>query len=346
MIGRDEVITILQQIADPAADAGGRSLMDTGRVSGIVARPDGTIGLVLSIDGLRRAEAGRLETRITAALRAAPGVARVRIIQTADRAGQPAADAPPEKSAIDGVRRILAVGAGKGGVGKSTLSVGLALALARRGLSVGILDADIHGPSVHILLGIDERARATADKKLLPIRAHGLQMLGMGVMADPDRAVAWRGPMASGAVIQMATSGLWDADVLVVDLPPGTGDIHLALAQKLSPDGAIVVSTPQKLARVDAARAIALYEQLGVPVLGRIENMAGLLTADGIAPGPFGGSGGGNGEAGDLDAPLLASLPLDPAVVAASDSGTPLATGPVAEGLDRVAAAVAACLSL
>ncbi len=339
MIDRNRVETILAGIADPLPVQPGQSILDSRRASGIVARADGTVGLVLAIDGLVREQGEKLEARITAALRAEPGVQSVRIIQTADRAGG-SSDSAPRTSAIPGVRRIIGVGAGKGGVGKSTLAVGLALALGRRGLSVGLLDADIYGPSVHILLGIEGRASARADKTLIPIRAHGLQMLGMGVMADPDRAVAWRGPMVAGAMLQMATNSLWDAlDILVVDLPPGTGDIHLSLAQKLSPDGAIIITTPQKLARVDAKRAIAFFGQLSVPVLGVIENMAGIVTPDGIAPGPFGAS------AGEF-APLLASLPLDPAVVTASDIGTPLVTGPVAEGLDAVAALLAGRLRL
>lgn len=333
--GRDQLRSVLDEIADPA---GAGSVVGTGRVSGLTLR-DGAAGLVLAIDGLTRAQGEQLEARIAAALRALPDVASVRIIQTADRAARPLdpdGGAGSARSSLPGVRRIIGVGAGKGGVGKSTLAVGLALALARRGLRAGVLDADIHGPSAHIILGLGGRAQATAGKELIPMRAHGIQMLGMGVMADPDRAVAWRGPMIAGAVIQMATSALWDAlDILVVDLPPGTGDIHLSLAQKLSPDGAIIVTTPQKLARVDARRAVAFFQQLSVPVLGVIENMAGPDS-------PFGTSSGAEG----LDAELLASLPLEPAVVAASDAGAPLSTGAVATGLDAVAATIAERLAL
>lgn len=332
--GRDRLLAELAGIADPVD---GAPITESGRVSGLVVRDGGAVGLVLAIDGLTRAQGEQLEARITACLRAQPGVTAVRIIQTADRAAAPAAGAASAaRSSLPGVRRIIGVGAGKGGVGKSTIAVGLALALARQGWRAGVLDADIHGPSAHILLGVTERAKATADKRLIPISAHGVQMIGMGVMADPDRAVAWRGPMIAGAVVQMATSALWDGlDVLVVDLPPGTGDIHLSLAQKLSPDGAIIVTTPQRLARVDARRAVAFFEQLSVPALGVIENMAGEGS-------PFGASSGAEG----LGAPLLASLPLEPQVVAASDAGQPLATGPVAAGLDDVATALAERLRL
>jgi ATP-binding protein involved in chromosome partitioning len=268
-------------------------------------------------------------------------------VQTAERGAMPAAGEQEREGALAGVRHIIGVGAGKGGVGKSTIAVNLALALARRGLSVGILDADIQGPSVQILLGIKGRATATPEKRLIPLEAHGLRMLGMGVMADPDKAVAWRGPMIAGAVLQLAQMGEWTKDgrpldVLIVDLPPGTGDIHLSLAQKLSPSGAIVVTTPQALARADATRAVAFFELLKVPVMGVIMNMAGMIAPDGTMLRPFGPVG----RTDDLGAPLLAELPLDPAVVAASDAGAPLATGPVAQALDKVAAALTAKLGL
>jgi ATP-binding protein involved in chromosome partitioning len=343
MTGRDVAREALQRMADPKRPG---SLLESGRVSGLVVRDDGSAGFVLAVDDLTRAEAGALEAEIRRRLSAA-GVASARIVQTAERGTAPAASGNEGAGALPGVRHIIGVGAGKGGVGKSTIAVNLALALARRGLSVGILDADIQGPSVQILLGIRGRATATAEKRLIPIEAHGLRMLGMGVMADPDKAVAWRGPMIAGAVLQLATMGDWTKDgrpldVLMVDLPPGTGDIHLSLAQKLSPSGAIVVTTPQALARADATRAVAFFELLKVPVLGVIMNMAGMLAPDGTMLRPFGPVGATD----DLGAPLLAELPLDPAVVAASDAGQPLATGPVAEALDKVAAALAGRLGL
>lgn len=345
MISRERLAQLFHSIMDPSTEKS----LKSDRISGLVVRPDGQVGFALAVDGMSRAEAERLEAALTARIRAEPGVTGVRIVQTAERGHGPAADAAPANSVVPGVRRILAVGAGKGGVGKSTVAVNLALAVRRLGFNVGVLDADIHGPSVHILLGIEGRAAATPDKKLIPVHAHGLAMLGMGVMADPDRAVAWRGPMAAGAVVQMATAANWVAedggglDLLVVDLPPGTGDIHLALAQKLQPAGAIVVTTPQKLALVDARRAVALYRQLDVPVLGVIRNMAGMLLEDGAVTHPFGVGGDVGTQTG---ADLLVDLPLDPAVVAASDRGEPLRTGPVAAALDKVAAQIVTALAL
>jgi ATP-binding protein involved in chromosome partitioning len=337
MPGRNVAEQVLQGMADPVRPG---SLLESGRVSGLVVKDDGTVGLVLAVDDLSRAPAQALEVSIGRNLREA-GFTSVRVIQTAERGTTPAAE--PSSQVIPGVRHVLGVGAGKGGVGKSTIALGLALALKRRGLKVGILDGDIQGPSVHILLGVRTRATATAEKRLVPIDAHGLKMLGMGVMADPDKAVAWRGPMVAGAMVQMATVADWgELDVLVVDLPPGTGDVHLSLALKLKPSGALVVTTPQVLARADARRAVAFFEQLQVPVLGAVLNMAGLIAPDGTLLHPFGEV---DGEAG-IGAEILAELPLEPAVVAASDRGQPLEQGAVAAGLDRVAARVAEALKL
>jgi ATP-binding protein involved in chromosome partitioning len=337
MPGRNVAEEVLGGISDPVRPG---NIVESGRVSGLVVKDDGSVGLVLAVDDLARAPAQALEERIGQLLRAA-GFNSVRVIQTVERGDSPAAEGPMQT--IPGVRHIIGVGAGKGGVGKSTIAVGLALALQRRGLKVGILDGDIQGPSVHILLGVRTRATATPDKRLVPIEAHGLKMLGMGVMADPEKAVAWRGPMVAGAMVQMATVADWGPlDVLVVDLPPGTGDVHLSLAQKLKPSGAVVVTTPQVLARADARRAVAFFDQLQVPVLGAVLNMAGLLSPDGTLLHPFGEV---EGEAG-IGAEILAELPLEPAVVAASDRGKPLQQGAVAAGLDRVAARIAGALSL
>jgi ATP-binding protein involved in chromosome partitioning len=337
MPGRNVAESVIGAISDPVRPGG---LLESGRISGLVVKDDGVVGMVMAIDDLARAAAQALEASVSRQLRAA-GFTSVRVIQTAERGS--AQSATTDAGAIPGVRHIIGVGAGKGGVGKSTVAVGLALALARRGLKVGLLDGDIQGPSVHILLGVRTRATATAEKRLVPIDAHGLKMLGMGVMADPDKAVAWRGPMVAGALVQMAAVADWgELDVLVVDLPPGTGDVHLSFAQKLKPSGALVVTTPQVLARADARRAVAFFEQLQVPVLGAVLNMAGLIAPDGTRIHPFGEV---EGDAG-IGAAILAELPLEPAVVAASDRGLPLDRGAVAAGLDSVAGQVAGALGL
>ena len=272
---------------------------------------DGRARVLLEIGGLPAADADALATALEAAARAS-GATTVEIIRTAER------DTPRA-----GPRRIVAIASGKGGVGKSTVAANIAVALARRGLNVGLMDADIHGPSVPTLMGAHARAQLI-DKRIQPVMAHGVATLSMGQMTDPDRAVAWRGPMASSAMAQLVTEADWGAlDLLVIDMPPGTGDITLTLAQKVKPDGVVIVSTPQDLALVDARRALALFQQLGTPVLGLVENMSvfacphcGTLTR-------IFGEGGVEAEAARLGVPLLARLPLDPAIRAASDAGRP-----------------------
>ncbi len=330
--GHERLAEPLSAVADPR---GGGSVLATGRVSGLKLAEDGTASAILSIDGLPGRAAQALEAEVASRLRAVTGVARVRIIQTSERHQS---GATPETDGLAGVRHILAVASGKGGVGKSTVAANLALAFRRQGRSAGLLDADIHGPSAHILLGVKSRAGASAERRLIPVEAQELKLLGMGMMADPDRAVAWRGPMIAGALVQMGTGADWGAlDILVVDMPPGTGDIQITLAQKLRPSGVLLVTTPQALAVADARRAAALFRQLDVPVLGIVANMARIDGPGGAALHPF-GKADPAALGSVLEAPFLAELPLDPAVTAASDQGRPLATGPVAQALDSVAA--------
>ena len=270
---------------------------------------------VLDTSGLSPDAARDAAARLTAALRAAPGVASVRLIETAERAVEDAPQRP---------RRIVAVASGKGGVGKSTVAANLAVALAGHGLAVGLMDADIHGPSVPMLLGITTRAELKA-KRIQPVHAHGIAALSMGMMTDPDRAVAWRGPMASAAMAQMVAETDWGPlDLLVIDMPPGTGDITLTLAQKVKPDGVVIVSTPQDLALIDAKRALALFRQLGTPVLGLVENMSVFTCPHCGEPSAIFGEGGVEAAAAAEGLPVLARLPLDPAIRAASDAGTPV----------------------
>lgn len=214
------------------------------------------------------------------------------------------------------VRHAIAVGAGKGGVGKSTVAVNLALALADDGLRVGLLDADIYGPSVPILLGIEDgarRVRATPEKAILPLEVHGLPLISFGFFLGEGSPAIWRGPMVSKAVKQFARGVLWPAlDILVVDLPPGTGDVPLSLAQSIQLSGAVIVTQPQRLAAVEACKAGEMFTTLEVPVLGVVENMTGAF-----------GTGGGVRVASILDVPLLGSVPFDAAVIAEGDVGEP-----------------------
>ena len=243
---------------------------------------------------------------------------------------------------------VVAVASGKGGVGKSTVAVNLAVALGRRGLAVGLLDADIYGPSVPTLLGLTGRGQLDG-KRLVPATAFGIKALSMGMMTDPAKAVIWRGPMAASAMTQMIEAGDWGVlDVLVVDLPPGTGDIQLTLAQKIKPTGAVIVSTPQDLALIDARRGIAMFVEVGVPVIGLVENMSSFVCpACGVATDIF-GHGGAETAAADAGIAFLGRLPLDLRVRLASDAGMPPAAGEgvIADAFAALAGKVAAGLRI
>ena len=320
MIDQQTIIAALRGVPDPA---GGGDVVASGRAAGIVAKADGSIGLVLSLDGLDRVAAERLYAAVELAVRRVPGVTAARIVTTAERGAGPEMRSSP----VPGIRAIVAVASGKGGVGKSTVAVNLAVALARRGLAVGLLDADIYGPSVPTLLGLTERGKLDG-KRLVPAAAHGIRALSMGMMTDPAKAIIWRGPMAASAMTQMIEQGDWGVlDVLVIDLPPGTGDIQLTMAQKIKPTGAVIVSTPQDLALIDARRAIAMFGEVGVPVLGLVENMSTFVCpACGVATDIF-GHGGARDAAAAAGIAFLGSLPLDLRVRLASDAGVPPAAG-------------------
>ncbi len=338
---KDDVTAALAAVADPA----GRSVLASGRAAGIVVKEDGSVGLVLAVDGLDRVAAERLQAAVEVAVNRVAGVNQARIIMTADRGSAPGAGAVPAATTVAGIRKLIAVASGKGGVGKSTVAVNLAVALARQGYAVGLLDADIYGPSVPTLLGITGRA-GLEDNRLQPGVAHGIKALSMGMMMDPKKAVIWRGPMASSALVQMVEQADWGVlDVLVIDMPPGTGDIQLTLAQKLKPDGAVIVSTPQDLALIDARRAVAMFGEVDVRVLGIIENMSGYRCPHcGEASDPF-GHGGAEDEAAAMGVPFLGRVPLDIALRLASDAGRP-GEGEQAAVFDAIARGVAVTVGL
>ena len=231
----------------------------------------------------------------------------------------------PNVQPLPNVRNIIAVGSGKGGVGKSTTAVNLALALAGEGASVGVLDADVYGPSVPMMLGIEGRPESPDGKSIEPMRAHGMEAMSIGVRVDQDTPMIWRGPMATGALTQLLNDTRWgDLDYLVVDLPPGTGDIQLTMAQKIPVAGAVIVTTPQEIATLDARKALKMFEKVEVPVLGLVENMAVHTCGNcGHAEHVF-GSGGGEKMAAAYGLPLLGSLPLEVAIREQGDAGTPV----------------------
>ena len=233
-------------------------------------------------------------------------------------------------SPLPRVRNILAIGSGKGGVGKSTTAVNLALALAGAGAKVGVLDADVYGPSVPMMLGLSGRPDSPDGKSIEPMRAHGIEAMSIGLLVEQDTPMIWRGPMATSALTQLLTETLWGSsgdeslDYLIVDLPPGTGDIQLTLAQKIPVAGAIVVTTPQDVATLDARKALKMFEKVQVPVLGIVENMAvHVCTQCGHAEHLF-GQGGGERMAAQYGVPLLGSLPLEIAIREQGDAGIPV----------------------
>jgi len=241
----------------------------------------------------------------------------------------------PNVSLSPRIRNVIAVASGKGGVGKSTTAVNLALALQLEGARVGILDADIYGPSVPAMLGLSGRPDSPDGKSIEPMRAHGIEAMSIGVLVDQDTPMIWRGPMATSALTQLFNETLWgDLDYLIVDLPPGTGDIQLTLSQKIPVAGAVIVTTPQDIATLDAKKALKMFEKVGVPVLGLIENMAVHVCSNcGHAEHIF-GSGGGEKMALQYGVPLLGSLPLEIAIREQGDAGVPI----VASAPDSVAA--------
>jgi ATP-binding protein involved in chromosome partitioning len=284
------------------------SLPEARRVAPPRLSDDGMASVILDVTALDVDARDALEAEVRRVLLGIAGVREVRIVQTAEKAE----------------RRLIAVGSGKGGVGKSTLSANLAIALKRLGHRTGLVDADIYGPSQPRLMAAEGERPMAHDKQLLPIMTRwGVPMLSMGQLVAPEKALAWRGPMAAGALGQLVDARWEHVDMLVVDLPPGTGDVQLSMIQKHRPAGAVIVSTPQDLALIDAARAIDLFITAGVPILGIVENMAGYVCPHcGEVSDPF-GNGGAEAEAARLGIPFLGRVPLDIAIRRASDAGEP-----------------------
>ena len=298
------------------------ALPDARRIRSRRLSNGGVATIVADATGLGAGERNRLEEDIRSAASALPGVTEARVALTASE---------PR-------RKLVAIASGKGGVGKSTLSANLAIAIARTGRKVGLIDADVYGPSQTRLLGTDERPTAD-DKRLNPVEAQGIRFLSLGQLVSPGHALAWRGPMASGALAQLVEADWGDCEILVVDLPPGTGDVQLSLVQKSRPDGAVIISTPQALSLIDATRAIDLFRKVSVPVLGLVENMSGYSCPHcGERSDPF-GSGGAEDAARELGIPFLGRIALDSALREASDAGTPPAatSGPQSEAFEAIA---------
>lgn len=322
---RDTITDALKLITDPVK---GSDIMASGVVRALNVE-GGAVRFVMEIAPSHAPAYEAVKTEAEAKLKALEGVESVSVVMTGQA---PPPDLKPRGAArlkdpdkIPGVDRIVAIASGKGGVGKSTISANLACALAQQGRRVGLLDADVYGPSQPRMLGVSGRPASPDGKIILPMRNHGVTMMSIGLMTNEDQAVVWRGPMLMGALQQMMMQVQWGAlDVLLVDLPPGTGDVQMTLAQKAQVDGAIIVSTPQDVALLDARKGIDMFQQLHVPILGMIENMSTHICSNCGHEEHVFGHGGVTAEAARLNVPLLAEVPLDLGIRRAADGGAPI----------------------
>ena len=331
---------VLQALSTVRLQASGTSLTASGRLSDVVIDEAGRVMASIAIDPTEAEAMEAVRQAAEAVVRALPGVKGAFISLTADRpAGQgPTPDAPPTAAPsrpqrapspkgqlIPGVKHVIAVASGKGGVGKSTTACNLALGLLDQGLKVGLLDADIYGPSMPKLFGIHGKPKVLTGRILEPMDGYGVKVMSIGFLVEEEAAMIWRGPMVMSAITQMLREVAWgDLDILVVDMPPGTGDAQLTMAQATPLAGAVIVSTPQDLALIDARRGVSMFRRVEVPILGIVENMATFICPHCGKPSDIFGHGGARQEAERLGVPFLGEVPLTMAIRETSDSGRPV----------------------
>jgi len=372
-VDKDQVLAALRAVPSPR----GVSLADA-RVLSEITASDGKVFFSINVDANEARAWEEVRAKAEAAVRAIPGVTTALVALTAERRpgsapphqhqhshqhshgvkpvaqhrpqGAPADSPMGKQVAIPGIGSIIAVASGKGGVGKSTTALNLALGLRDLGLRVGLLDADIYGPSVPRLTGVRDKPTVNADKKMIPLQRFGLPLMSIGFLVAEDTAMVWRGPMVMSALRQMLWDVAWgELDVLVVDMPPGTGDAQLTLAQQVPLRGAVIVSTPQDLALIDARRGIAMFEKVNVPTLGIIENMSYFQCPECGTRSDIFGHGGARHEAERLKVPFLGEIPLHMDIRSASDAGQPVVSsepgGPHAAIYREIAAQIKAQIS-
>jgi ATP-binding protein involved in chromosome partitioning len=359
---KDDVLAALAKVPSPD----GKPLTQTSALSEIVAT-DGKVFFSITAEAAVVKQWESVRDQAEAAVRAVPGVTSAMVALTAERGGgaprpqtppqaarppgaRPPGGAPAAPTGIPGVESIIAVASGKGGVGKSTTAVNLALGLRDLGLKVGILDADIYGPSMPKLLAIREKPETIGGTRLKPIVRHGMPVMSIGFLIEEETPMIWRGPMVMSALTQMLREVEWGKlDIMVVDMPPGTGDAQLTMAQQVPLKGAVIVSTPQDLALIDARRGIAMFRRVNVPVLGIVENMSTFICPHCGTRSDIFGHGGARHEAERLGVPFLGEVPLDIAIRENSDAGKPVVAtapdGPLAQAYRDIAARVRDSLS-
>jgi len=343
-VTQQQVLDSLAKVTSPR----GVALTDAGVLS-VITVNDGKVFFSINVDAAEARAWESVRAQAEAAVRAVPGVTVAMIALTAERKPGPAAAPPPHRHAagvapasahrppqspvspmskqadIPGIAAVIAVASGKGGVGKSTTALNLALGLRDLGLRVGLLDADIYGPSVPRLTGIREKPRLNDDRKMIPIQRFGLAIMSIGFLVEEDTAMIWRGPMVMSAITQMLRDVAWGTlDILVVDMPPGTGDAQLTLAQNVPLKGAVIISTPQDLSLIDARRGLAMFRKVNVPVLGIVENMSYFQCPHCGTRSDIFGHGGARQEAERLGVPFLGEIPLHMSIRVTSDSGMPV----------------------
>ena len=342
-VTQQQVLDVLSKVRTPR----GGALTEAGVLSAIAAT-DGKVFFSINVEASEARAWEDVRAQAEGAVRAIPGVTTAMIALTAER--KPGSTPPPRptgglrpasahrpppqphggspmsrQAEIPGVAAVIAVASGKGGVGKSTTAINLALGLRALGLRVGLLDADIYGPSVPRLTGIHEKPQLSDDRKMIPIERFGLSIMSIGFLVEEETAMIWRGPMVMSAITQMLRDVVWGTlDVLVVDMPPGTGDAQLTLAQNVPLKGAIIISTPQDLSLIDARRGLAMFKKVGVPVLGIVENMSYFQCPHCGTRSDIFGHGGARHEAERLEVPFLGEVPLHIAIRETSDSGKPV----------------------
>ena len=337
---KEQVLQALRQVIDPEL---GQDLVTLNMVQDVEIQ-GGTVQVTVMLTTPACPLRGQIEEDVRRAIAALPGVEKVEVNM--------AANVPQGIRGVQSVpvRNAIAVGSGKGGVGKSTVAVNLAVALADAGARVGLLDADIYGPNIPRMMGVHRLPPMTEDGKLRPAEAYGVKMMSIGFLVPPDQPLIWRGPMLHSAIRQFLNDVDWgELDYLIVDLPPGTGDAALSVAQLLPLTGAIVVTLPPKVSQDDARRAVEMFRKLNVPVLGVVENMRDLVLEDGTVLGMF-GSGGGEALAREMGVPFLGAIPADPEVRKGGDAGKPVVITqpetPAAKALQELAEKVAAAISV